>query len=146
MQASEGERRWLLQQLADRVPGRFALVSGDYHVSWAGTLCRDGRPLGAVVVAPPFYAPLTYANALPEDLWLDERIALDDGRALTLQGTGPVRRGSGYGVLRLQRAADGSWRVGLGAELADLDAGVGGAQAVTWAEVELPVPVRPPAP
>src|SRR5213595_1967992 len=84
MQVNEEERGWLLERLATSVPGRFVLISGDYHVSFAGVLRRADATVGAIVVAPPFYAPLPYANAGAHDLWLAETIRPQGAAPFTL--------------------------------------------------------------
>lgn len=121
MQAGIRERVWLLTLLARHLPSRFVLLSGDYHVSFAGQVCMDGRAVGAAIVAPPVYAPLIYANATPQDLCVPEDIELLDGRRLTVcaVGTGPMP-GSGVGTLSFEPLVNG-WRIRLQADLIDFE-------------------------
>ena len=136
MQAAPHERRWMLGLLVARMRGRFVLLAGDYHLSLAAALRRGDETVGAVILAPPFYAPLVYANCPPSDLWLGERIETPSG-VLTLQlapGAEP-RAGSGHGVLDMQRR-DGRWEVRLSTTLADPERG-GGACERTWPVVRL---------
>lgn len=125
MQAAEDERRRLLDKLVAMVPGRFVLLSGDYHVSWCGLIERDTLVVGAAVVAPPFNAPLPFANKAPSDLWLTEHIVLPTAGCLTLRSVGPApQRGSGYGVLECRRVGR-NWSIALETELTDLECGTG---------------------
>lgn len=122
MQACQRQRAWLLEQLGTQVPGRFVLLSGDYHVSFCGEVRMDGERVGAAVIAPPFYAPLVYANAQPEDLWLGENVPTPAGHAVSvhaIDGAGP-RRGSGFGLLDFVPLAQG-WDVTLRAEVIDFE-------------------------
>lgn len=137
MQAAPAERAWLLGQLAQWVPGRFVLVSGDYHVSFAGEICLAGRRIGAAIVAPPLHAPLVYANARPEDLFLPEPIPTPAG-LLSVQALpgAPPRDGSGYGALEFVPVGTG-WEVRFGGELIDLEQGTGW-QQVQWPAITLP--------
>jgi choline dehydrogenase-like flavoprotein len=135
-QASPADRQRLLTALVRRAPGRFVLVTGDYHLAWAGALLHGGRPVGAAVVAPPLYAPMPYANTAPASLWLGETVAVD-GAALTLDGSSPPRRGSGFGLLGFEPPAPGQaggrgWRVALTTHAIDLDA------AAPWARHDWP--------
>jgi hypothetical protein len=139
MQIAPEERAWLLGGLAARLPGRFVLLSGDYHVSFAGEVRLDGQTVGAAVVAPPFYAPLIYANARPQDLWLGERVPTSAGvvSVHAVAGWTP-RSGSGYGLLDLRPQASG-WTVQLQGELMDFECG-GPWSAVAWPTVHLRSP------
>lgn len=142
--AQGDERLWLLAQLVDAVPGRFALVSGDHHLSTAGLLHlggRSGRAVGAFVLAPPLHAPLAAATLAPHDLLLHERIVLPSGQALQVvpAGDAPARRGSGHAILACEpqgRHAAQGWHLTLTAQLEDLP-GSAERQAVTW---QLPLP------
>jgi hypothetical protein len=120
-QLAVSDRRRLLHSLVTQVPRRFALVSGDYHVSLAGTLAYQGQPVGACIVAPPFYAPLPYANAAAHEVDWRERLDLPQG-PLRLCKFSPVLRGSGYGVLGIQRQGHG-WQVRYSADLLDMETG-----------------------
>lgn len=132
-QASPDERSYLLERLVDCVPGRFLLLSGDYHLSYAAVLQRDGQTVGALVVAPPFYAPLTYANAAPSDLWLNEPIQLASGQILTIahDEKAPALRGSGFGILDIERQGSG-WCIRLKLKICCLD------EAGEWIDKEWP--------
>jgi hypothetical protein len=143
MQAAEPERAWLLEEMATHLRGRFVLLSGDYHVSFLGEVCLEGERVGAAVIAPPFYAPVVYANARPEDLWLDERIATGAGTVSVraLEGM-QARVGSGYGMLDFVPGPSG-WTVRLGGELLDFE------RCGRWTQVAWPglhLPAGQPAP
>lgn len=134
-QAAPVERAWLLELLTTHLRGRFVLLSGDYHVSWSGPVRLNGQVVGAAVVAPPVYAPLPYANAMPSSVWRAESITLATG-TLTL-GDVAAARGSGHGLLTMQRDAQGGWwLVGLETELFDMERG-GTWETVNWPTVVL---------
>lgn len=147
LQAAPAERTWLLHELAAKLPGRFVLLSGDYHLSFMGEVTLDGRRVGAAVVAPPFYAPLTYANARPEDLWLGEPIPRG-GHVLSVGAhEGSVARlGSGYAMLDFVPGPDG-WTIRMHGELIDFES-KGKWERVAWPELALGrAPAQPmPAP
>ena len=90
-------------------PRRLLLLSGDYHLCAALTLCIGGRAAGAAVVAPPLYAPLLYANAAPRSLWMNEDLAAHGGLVLEPHGVWP---GSGFCGVEVQRAGAG-YAIGL---------------------------------
>ncbi|MDB5857983.1 MAG: Choline dehydrogenase and related flavoprotein [Ramlibacter sp.] len=116
-QYAQAQRRELLELLLAMVPGRFLLLSGDYHVSGAALLRQGGRTVGAAVLAPPLYAPMPYANATPEAVFVDEEIALAGGTLkLELPAGGDIARGSGLGRLEVRRSA-GGFSVGYRREL-----------------------------
>ena len=119
MQASESERSTLLRELVEQVPGRFVLISGDYHVSAFGEVRLNDRRVGAFVLAPPLYAPLSYANSSPSDVWLSERVELSGLGTLSVQAE-PPSRGSGFGMLRCQRERQG-WELGFTTQSCDFD-------------------------
>jgi hypothetical protein len=120
------------------LPARnFACISGDYHLSFSGAVTVDGKRVGAVMLAPAFYAPLPYANCSPGDLWLDEALPLPGGRTLRLEaidGELP-QRGSGYGLLRFERHA-GGWTAALSTDLLVLEEGTT-RQRFDWPGVDL---------
>lgn len=136
LQAASAERAWLLGELAKHLPGRFVLLSGDYHVSFAGQVLLDGRPVGAAIVAPPFYAPLIYANAQPSDLWLKEEVRTRAGTVMLDESEGrrPLS-GSGFGILEFVPGA-GAWKVRLREELIDFE-NSDGWRAVEWPDIPL---------
>lgn len=102
------QRQELLQLLVDLAPGRFLLLSGDYHVSGAALLKHGGRTVGAALLAPPLYAPLPYANTTPESVFDDEAIPLARGDLrLEVAEQGAFARGSGFGELKLRRGPAG---------------------------------------
>lgn len=102
------QRQELLELLLELVPGRFLLLSGDYHVSGAALLKHRGRSVGAALLAPPLYAPLPYANTTPESVFDDEVIPMAGGDLrLEVPEQGAFARGSGFGELKLRRGAAG---------------------------------------
>ncbi len=125
-QAAPLEREWLLGLLLSHLPGRFVLLSGDYHVSLLAPLCLGTRTVGAAIIAPPVYAPLPYANATPSTVWMNEALPVSGG-ILTLgqPGASPLaaHRGSGFGLVDFRREDGGRWSVGLETTLTDFELG-----------------------
>jgi hypothetical protein len=103
------QRAQLLDMLVTHVPGRFLVLSGDYHVSGAGYVSCGGRQVGAAIVAPPLYAPMPYANASPDAVDLEQRVTLPRGEQVTADFSqqGRIARGSGFGVLEVRRVDGG---------------------------------------
>jgi hypothetical protein len=109
-QFAPAQRLALLALLVRRVPGRFLLLSGDYHVSGALLVRRAGDIVGAAVVAPPLYAPMPYANATPEAVDTGEEVELPDGAgrlSLDVAAGGELARGSGLALLHVRRSGGG---------------------------------------
>jgi hypothetical protein len=135
---SPEDRRFLLQELGRWVenpePRRFLLLSGDYHLAAAMELVKDGRPLGAAIVAPPLYAPLSYANSPGEALWTNE-----DLRAWGLSphaiGSWP---GSGFTTLHVAREGQLGFRVTMNSWLQDHGAGAAKGSVVGPVSILLP--------
>ena len=118
------DREWLLSLLTEKCPARFVLVSGDYHLSAFASIVEDSKVVGAAVVAPPFYAPLPYANCVVSDLRFDDVIPAF-GRRLHTKCIGAPRLGSGFGLLRIRHVRDGAsgsrWSIGFGADIDEFD-------------------------
>lgn len=111
-QLAPAQRRRLLAMLVRHVPGRFLLVSGDYHVSGAGHVRHRGRDVGVAVLAPPLYAPMPYANATPDAVFVQERIDLGAGAGrvgFRVAPGGEIARGSAVGTLEVHRRAGGGF-------------------------------------
>jgi phosphodiesterase/alkaline phosphatase D-like protein len=105
-QFAPDQRERLIRHLVDHVPGRFMLLSGDYHLSAAVKLMKDGKVMGAAMVTPPLYAPLPYVNTAPESL--DLRQTLLGGRvSLEVARGGEPLAGSGYMRIDVQRQEQG---------------------------------------
>ncbi len=112
MQANPLDRDAVLSALAAahrRSPDRFRalLVSGDYHISTAARLLREGQPFGGCIVAPPLYSPMPFLDAAQHTLWLNEPL----GHGLSLEpqpdeGGRESWRGSGMGLLSIERTPD----------------------------------------
>ncbi|WP_305684031.1 alkaline phosphatase D family protein [Hydrogenophaga sp.] len=102
------QRTRLLQTLVSACPRRFLLVSGDYHVSTAVSLKLNSQTVGASIVAPPIYAPLPYANAAPEHVFMDEAVRLPAGELTqhACEGSATLR-GNGMGDVLVERRGDG---------------------------------------
>lgn len=84
---------------------RILLVSGDYHVGTMLRLDHQGLPFGACLVAPSLYSSMTFADAAPHTLRLNE--SLPCGLSLCpVPGGGPWR-GNGLGRLTVRRLSDG---------------------------------------
>lgn len=120
-------QREILEALCRMLPGRFMLLSGDYHVSTMGYLSMDERKVGAVVVCPPFYAPLPYANAAVQEVRRQQEVKLTDGQSiryetcLSEEASGAVP-GSGYSLLTVKRSQGQGWEVEMRSMLNDYGA------------------------
>lgn len=101
------------------MPRRFLLLSGDYHLSTALTIDVGSQTLGAAVVAPPLYAPLTYTNVTHDALWLNEDLS---AHGLTMHAVDSWE-GSGFAALNVRREARGGWHITLQQWLHDHAAG-----------------------
>ena len=110
-QACPADRALLFDAIAEaheRNPASFRilLVSGDYHLTAAAELRRNGSPLGACIVAPPLYSPMPFLDAAQHRLWFDE--PLPHGLALAAPGSAGGRfelwRGSGLAHLAVRRS------------------------------------------
>lgn len=135
---SPRDRQFLLRALgrwaAHSQPRRFLLLSGDYHLGAAMELIQDGRPVGAVVVAPPLYAPLGYANAPGEALWTHEDLRAW-GLRLHAIGSWP---GSGFTTLQVAREGLQGFRITMNSWLQDHGAGAAKGSAVGPISILLP--------
>jgi hypothetical protein len=165
------ERAVLLDLLVQHAPGRFLLLSGDYHVSGAGYVLHEparpseahtspqtARIVGAAVVVPPLYAPMPYANAGPETV--DDTEAVDLGGQ---RGTVHFRsalgaqfaRGSGLAVLDVARQPAGGYCIWLRRDLRVWESGRAERHEAVLclppaplrlAALPAPVPIAAPAP
>lgn len=121
-------QRGILEALCRKLPGRFMVLSGDYHVSTMGCLSREERKLGAVVVCPPFYAPLPYANAAVQEVRRQQEVTLTDGQSIRYEtclsecASGGAVPGSGYSLLTVNRCQGQGWEVEMRVMLNDYEA------------------------
>jgi choline dehydrogenase-like flavoprotein len=116
------DRAWLLGKLDQLVPGRFVLVSGDYHVSGCVEIFDGPVSAGFGVVAPAFYAPLLYANSQPSDVCATQTIPVAR-KNLHSRLASSLQAGSGYGLLRVKRSNESSngWSVSFDTDIDRLD-------------------------
>jgi hypothetical protein len=101
------DRTALLHTIGPARPAgrRILLLAGDYHLSVVTALAGPDGVFGAAVVTPPLYAPLSYANAVEDDLDFDEDLA---AHGLSMRRlAGDVRPGSGFATLHVQRQGAG---------------------------------------
>lgn len=117
------QRRRLLNTLLTHCRGRFLLVSGDYHVSTAVSLHFRGKTVGASIVAPPIYAPLPYANAAPEHVFINERVKVKRGvlKQRLCPGSETLR-GNGMGNVTVERH-NGGYQITYERQLTVLETG-----------------------
>jgi choline dehydrogenase-like flavoprotein len=80
----------------------FLLLSGDYHVSGHAEITENDHAIGIALIAPPIYAPLTYANANPEDVIASETLSVTGGALISSECAG-ISRGSGFGTVNIER-------------------------------------------
>jgi choline dehydrogenase-like flavoprotein len=119
------QRRQLLEMLVRLAPRRFLLLSGDYHLSGAALIEQDGAVVGAAVLAPALYAPMPYANATPDAVFVDEEVDLGGGRAplrMRVPPQGEIARGTGLATLEVAPTGSG-WTIGYRRELWTWEAG-----------------------
>ncbi|WP_305727314.1 alkaline phosphatase D family protein [Hydrogenophaga sp.] len=117
------QRQCLLETLVKHCRSRFLLVSGDYHVSTAVSLQQGGETVGASIVAPPIYAPLPYANAAPEHVFIAECVHLSGGVLTQVPCPGSeTLRGNGLGDVTVERHA-GGYRISYARRLTVLETG-----------------------
>ncbi|MGC1439909.1 MAG: alkaline phosphatase D family protein, partial [Burkholderiaceae bacterium] len=121
-EVARDEQRELLDLCITHASGRFALISGDYHIGSVVNLAVDNIAVGCAIVAPPFYAPFRYINAQPYELLEHDTIMLDDNRKLTVSpavgadGEPAQCEGSGFGLVQVDQTANG-WCVRVGMQL-----------------------------
>jgi hypothetical protein len=121
-EVARDEQRELLQLCVTHAAGRFALVSGDYHLGSVVELGVDGRIVGCAIVAPPFYAPFRYINAQPYELLEHDTIDLGASGQLDVRpGSGPDGKparcdGSGFGLIQVEQH-EGNWQLRVGMQL-----------------------------
>jgi choline dehydrogenase-like flavoprotein len=132
---SPDEREWLLSLLAQEVPRRFVLVSGDYHLTAGAMVLDREEPVGVAIVAPAFYAPLPYANSVASDLSMSESLQAGDHRFSLGLGMKTLI-GSGFGMVRLKHtpgagSVRASWSVVLDTDIDDHTADAGAAPGWT---------------
>lgn len=153
---SEQQRGTILRLCAEHAAGRFALLSGDYHIAAAVQIYRVGSqdgpdlPIGCAIVAPPLYAPLRYINTLPNEVIQSERLDakhhhLGPGLELEIRPCkslsdpiAPLRpmEGSGYGLTQIQRTG-GQWCVTVGMQLNQYEAFTGWQALETVTQIKL---------
>jgi len=116
-QHAQIQRRWLLGRLAQRNKP-FILLSGDYHVSAALTICKDGKPLGAAIVSPPLYAPLPYANSKPHHLEVHETFQVGGAcLSMVVPPGGEALSGSGLARITVVREPGQGFKITVARDL-----------------------------
>lgn len=111
-QACLPDRDRVLKMLVDahdthRHALRVLLVSGDYHLSMATTLQRDGQTLGACVVVPPLYSAMPFLDTAPGAVNLQPSLPYGLSLApIPGHNAGPWR-GSGLGRFSVTRRPSG---------------------------------------
>lgn len=151
------ERNWLLEKLAQCCTAnpdsfRFALLSGDYHVSLVSRLKLGNNIVGLSLIVPPVYAPMPYMNATPDSIDFSEHITVnlaDDTsatwsvEALDMAVTTPVAAksvmtGSAIAEIRVSRAtAAGTppYKIQWRADLVDYEQGGPGYRAYVSTDI-----------
>lgn len=127
-QSYPAERAMVMAELSalGQRGGRFLLLSGDYHVSAACEIFDKkvpDKPIGAALVAPPLYAPISFLNASAHDVWMDEPLSFA-GNNWTLEPKAVSRPGSGIAAVAVQRDSSGTYTVTVTAQLTVWEAGV----------------------
>ena len=113
-QLAPEQRARLLEMLVES-KARFLLISGDYHVTAAVRISVNGSNLGAAIVAPPFYAPMPYANAAACAVEPTELIRVGGSKEVCVSNALlPARTsmagiaGSGFGLITVTRTGSSS--------------------------------------
>ena len=112
---ARAQQDWMVNELVTKAPGRFMVISGDYHCSAAYELIdsRTGRPVGISVICPPLYAPMPFVNASKAEL--DERPYACPGYgfslALSIPPGAQAEPGSGLCELSVERRGGGGFQI-----------------------------------
>lgn len=140
------QREAILDMCVNHAAGRFALISGDYHVASAVQIHRVGHaePVGCAIVAPPLYAPLRYINSLAHEVMQSDQIKtatteLEVRPCQNPQGNSgelaPLE-GSGYALASVTRH-QGGWQIQVSMQLNQYEAYTGWQPLRTIAEIKL---------
>lgn len=113
----------LLQAVRDLNVRNVVLLSGDRHMSSASSMWlrrEDDTEVEIIsIVSSGLYAPWPFANAQPQEHWLDGPFKLDNGALAGRMATPLVGRGDGYAVVSVSRGDDGVWTLDVVLDLAD---------------------------
>ncbi len=131
---AEHQRSRILDMCVNLAPGRFALISGDYHITSAVTIHREGhkQAVGCAIVVPPLYAPLRYINTLTNEVRQQDRIETET-QTLETRPCTPANQpgetlapleGSGYALAQVQSTATG-WQLDLSVQVNHYEAYTG---------------------
>ena len=108
-QIYSAERAVVMQALSAlaKKGNRFLLLSGDYHISAACTIIETDSKgkktaIGAALVVPPLYAPLTFLNTSPQDVWMEEPITIGNSK-WELSPQTATQPGSGIACISVER-------------------------------------------
>jgi hypothetical protein len=111
------QRERLLSALFER-NRPFILLSGDYLVSAALSICKDGKPLGAAIVSPPLYAPLPYANSKPHHLKVHETFQVGGAcLSMVVPPGGEALSGSGLARITVVREPGQGFKITVARDL-----------------------------
>lgn len=144
-EVARDEQRELLQLCVRHAAGRFALISGDYHIGSVVELTLHGQTVGCAIVAPPFYAPFRYINAQPYEVLEHDTIDLGDlGMLQVSPGSTPDGKpaqcnGSGFGLVQTEWH-DGRWQIRVGMQLNHYEQFTGWSPLYCAARVTLSAP------
>jgi hypothetical protein len=116
-------QRALLSALRDMPVRNVILLSGDRHLSSVSSLWlerADGSEIEIIsIVSSGLYAPWPFANARPDEHWLDGRFAMQDGSLRGRMETPLIAGADGFAVVSLQNGDDGVWTLQVDLDLAD---------------------------
>lgn len=126
-QSYPAERAMVMAELSalGQRGGRFLLLSGDYHVSAACEIFDKkvpDKPIGAALVVPPLYAPISFLNASAHDVWMDEPLSFA-GSGWILNPTAVSQPGSGIATISVERGLQGGYTITVMAQLTVWEAG-----------------------
>lgn len=112
----------LLQQVRDGNVRHVVLLAGDRHLSSVSSLWLarpDGSDVEIIsIVSSGLYAPWPFANARPDEFWLDGPFTTVDGAISGHMQTPLVGGGDGYALVSVTRGDDAVWTIDVVLDLA----------------------------
>ncbi|SFN41773.1 alpha/beta fold hydrolase [Variovorax sp. OV329] len=114
----------LLELLRDGPARQVILLAGDRHMSSVSSLWMKGAR-GTVevisIVSSGLHAPWPFANARPEEFWLDGPVSMSfDGRKIEGHAvTAAAGTSDGYALVRVEPQLQGGWTLSVTLDLAE---------------------------
>jgi hypothetical protein len=106
-------QRELLSLVRDQAVHNVVLLSGDRHLSSVSSLWlqrADGSEIEIIsIVSSGLYSPWPFANAWPDEYWLDGPFTTNDGAFKGRMDTPLVGAADSLAIVSVQLADDGVW-------------------------------------